>query len=408
VTRLIIRGGHVFHSRTRGLANLDIAVENGRIAELGSGFDGDEVIDATGHTILPGLIDCHVHLVMRDTDVWRTAQLPISYILFQTAVSLSATLAAGITTVRDAGGADLGVKLAIEDGLVHGPRVQIAIAMLSQTGGHGDYRLSSTVCAGPLPRLPDTPDPVVDGCDEIRRAIRALVRGGADVIKVCATGGVLSPRDDPRHAHFRDHELHAIVDEADAAGLPVMAHALGAAGIKAAVRAGVRSIEHGVYLDDEAIELMLERGTFLVPTLCAGRGVLRAAEAGAALHESSLRKQQQAIEHHQRSFQRALAAGVRIAMGTDSGVTPHGENLWELELLEQAGMSAADVMLAATQNAAELLGLHNEIGSIDIGKRADLVLVRGDGLAFAGLRERIVAVYKDGVCVAGTSPIADT
>ena len=115
---------------------------------------------------------------MRDTDVWRTAQLPISYILFQTAVSLGATLAAGITTVRDAGGADLGVKLAVEDGLVHGPRVQIAIAMLSQTGGHGDYRLSSTVCAGPLPRLPDTPDPVVDGCDEIRRTIRALVRGG--------------------------------------------------------------------------------------------------------------------------------------------------------------------------------------------------------------------------------------
>jgi imidazolonepropionase-like amidohydrolase len=404
MTTLVFSGGDVFDVRARGVSRLDIAVEDGRIAKLGRDLDGDRVIDATGHTILPGLIDCHVHLVMRNTDVWRTAQLAISYVVLETAASLGATLDAGITTVRDAGGADLGVKEAVEHGLVRGPRVQIAITMLSQTGGHADYRLPSGVCAGPLPRLPGTPAAVVDGCDEIRRTVRALVRGGADVIKICATGGVLSPRDDPRHAHFRDSELRVIVEEADAAGLPVMAHALGSAGIKAAVRAGVRSIEHGVYLDDEAVELMLEHGTFLVPTLCAGRGVLRAAEAGVALHESSLRKQRHAIEHHQRSFQRALAAGVPVAMGTDSGVTAHGENLWELELLHEAGMSPADVLLAATRNAARLLGLEEQIGAIDIGKRADLVLVRGDGLDFTRLRERIVAVYKDGVRVAGAEP----
>jgi imidazolonepropionase-like amidohydrolase len=404
MTTLVFSGGDVFESRTRGVSRLDVAVENGRIKELGRDLVGDKVIDASGHTVLPGLIDCHVHLVMSNTDVWRTAQLPISYLVFEAAAHLGATLEAGITTVRDAGGADLGVKEAVEHGLVRGPRVQISIAMLSQTGGHADYRLPSGVCAGPLARLPGTPAAVVDGCDEIRRTVRALVRGGADVIKICATGGVLSPRDDPRHAHFRDSELRVFVEEADAAGLPVMAHALGAAGIKAAVRAGVRSIEHGVYLDDEAIDLMLEHGTFLVPTLCAGRGVLRAAEAGAALHESSLRKQRHAIEHHQRSFQRALAAGVPIAMGTDSGVTAHGENLWELELLHEAGMAPADVVLAATQNAARLLGLEDEVGSIDIDKRADLVLVRGDGLDFAQLKERIVAVYKDGVRVVGAEP----
>jgi imidazolonepropionase-like amidohydrolase len=395
-SRLIVRGGRVFDPESGELYELDVAVEGGRVAELGVGLDGGDVVDAAGLTVLPGLFDCHVHVTVRDTDVWRAVQVPLSYRLYEAVVHLKATLALGITTVRDAAGADLGVKAAVQDGLITGPRMQISVTMLSQTGGHGDYSLPSGVCAGLIPQLPGTPNPVVDGPDEMRRAVRAVLRCGADVIKVAATGGVLSPRDDPRHAHFRPRELEVLVEEASAAGVPVMAHALGAAGIKAAVRAGVRSIEHGVYLDDEAIDLMLEHGTFLVPTLSAGRSVLLAGEAGASLHEESMRKQRTAIRHHEDSFRRALDAGVRIAMGTDAGVTPHGKNLWELALMVDAGMTPVQALRSATRDAAELMGLSNELGAISPGKRADLVLVKGDPFDLEDLGERIARVYKDG------------
>jgi imidazolonepropionase-like amidohydrolase len=248
---------------------------------------------------------------------------------------------------------------------------------------------------------PGRPAAVVDGPEEVRRKVRELIRAGADVIKVATTGGVLSPRDDPTHAHFAADELEVLVAEAAAAGRWVMAHAQGSAGIKNAVRAGIRSIEHGIYLDDEAIEMMLEHGTYLVPTLVAPTGVTRAAEAGAPIPEVVLRKAESVIEAHRDSFRRAVDAGVKIAMGTDSGVTPHGENLVELQLMADGGMAPGEVIRSTTAVAAELMGVDGDSGTIEPGKRADLVVVDGDPFAFDGLRERIRAVYQAGSCVSG-------
>ena len=208
-------------------------------------------------------------------------QEPFSYRFYDAIRNLDSTLRIGITTVRDAGGADLGVKTALEDGIIRGPRVQISITMLSQTGGHGDGWLPSGAQAEIFPVYPGAPGSIVDGPDEVRRKVRELVRAGAEVIKIATSGGVLSLRDRPQQPGFDVEEIEAICAEAAAAGLWVMSHAQSTVGIKNAVRAGVRSIEHGIYLDDEAIQLMLDRGAYLVPTLVAPLGVIRAAEAGA-------------------------------------------------------------------------------------------------------------------------------
>jgi imidazolonepropionase-like amidohydrolase len=204
--------------------------------------------------------------------------------------------------VRDAGFADLGVKPAVADGLIAGPRLHTT-TILSQSGGHADGWLPSGYDISPLSW--PMPSGIVSGPDEMRRRVREIV-SGADQIKVCTSGGVLSPRDDPRHGHFRDAELAVLVEEATAAGIPVMAHAQGAPGIKAAVRAGIRSIEHGIFLDDEAIEMMLERGTWLVPTLLAPQGVLDAVAAGAAIPAASVRKATEVIDIHRAAVRRAM------------------------------------------------------------------------------------------------------
>jgi imidazolonepropionase-like amidohydrolase len=298
--------------------------------------------------------------------------------------------------VRDAGGADLGVKQAVDRGLISGPRMHISLNMLSQTGGHGDGWMASGGTVELFPPYPGMPATIVDGTDEMRRKVRELIRDGADVIKVATSGGVLSPRDEPTHAHFRLAELQVLVEEATAAGISVMAHAQATRGIKNAVQAGIRSIEHGIYLDDQAIEMMLERGTYLVPTLVAPTGVLRAAEAGAQIPEASVTKAREVIEVHRDSFGRAVRAGVKIAMGTDTGVTPHGENLAELALMVEGGMTPQQVLVATTRTAAELMGLEAELGTLEPGKRADLVLVDGDPFEVATLPDRINQVWKDG------------
>jgi imidazolonepropionase-like amidohydrolase len=235
----------------------------------------------------------------------------------------------------------------------------------------------------------------------MRRKVRELIRAGADVIKVATSGGVLSPRDDPRHPHFGPDELAVLVGEAALAGRWVMAHAQSNAGIKNAVRAGIRSIEHGIYLDDEAIDMMLTHGTWHVPTLVAPMGVVKAAEAGAQIADASLRKAKEVIEIHRESFAKAAAAGVRIAMGTDSGVTAHGRNLEELELMAAGGMSPTDVLVATTRSAAELMGVEGDSGTIEPHKRADLVVVEGDPLDVTGLADRVAAVYQGGRLVSG-------
>ena len=391
----------MFDGRGTDPAPADIAIEDGRIRDIGAGLDGDERVDLAGRTVLPGLFDCHVHLVISHVDAWRLLQQPFSYQFYEAGRNMAATLAVGITSVRDAGGADLGVKRAQADGLIPGPRVQISVRMISQTGGHGDDWFASGVEVPLMATHPGAPDTIVDGPEEMRRVVRLLVRHGADVIKIATSGGVLSPRDKPTHGHFRDDELAVLASEAAAADVPIMAHAQATSGIKAAVRAGIRSIDHGIYLDDEAIEMMKERGTWLVPTLVAPRGVLDAADAGMAIPEASLAKAREVIDIHRESFRRAVEAGVRIAMGTDSGVTPHGRNLRELQLMADGGMSPAEVLVATTSSAAQLMRVDDELGTIETGKRADLVVITGDAYDLATIEDRIEAVYQDGRRVAG-------
>jgi imidazolonepropionase-like amidohydrolase len=307
------------------------------------------------------------------------------------------TLRSGITTVRDAGGADLGIKVARERGLIAGPDLIISITLLSQTGGHGDtWHICGDRIPGTIDPHPGRPHNIVDGPDEMRRRVRELIRAGADVIKVCTSGGNMSPRDDPRHSQFRDDELSVCVAEASAAGLSVMAHATSADGIKAAVRNGIRSVEHGGYLDDESINMMVESGTFLVPTLSATQGVVRAAEAGMNIPDYALAKYRDFVGVKVASFRRALEAGVKIAMGTDSGAIPHGQNLLEIHEMAQAGMPPADALIASTRVAAELLGIADDRGTIEQGKRADIVVVDGEPLDVSGMPARVRTVIQAG------------
>jgi imidazolonepropionase-like amidohydrolase len=400
MARTVFRGGQVFDGTGAALAAGDVVVENGRIVDIGVGLDGDDAVECDGKAVLPGFIDSHVHVTFSSPDFIGLLNEPFSLRFYAAMRNMKLTLDTGITTVRDAAGADLGMKVAQQRGWIPGPRLHISISLISQTGGHGDGYMA---CGAALPLLgmayPGNPSTVVDGADEMRRTVRELVRAGADVIKVATSGGVLSPQDDPRHGHFRPAELEVLVEEATAAGRFVMAHAQATDGIKNAVRAGIRSIEHGIYLDDEAISLMLERGTYLVPTLVAPRGVLEAAEAGVRFPPQILDKARMVMDTHTASITKAIAAGVRVAMGTDSAVAPHGENLRELALMVSCGMTPAEALVATTRTAAECLGIDEEFGTIEVGKRADLVVVDGDPLDVATLRHRIRGVYQDGVLV---------
>lgn len=398
MTRTLIHGGTIVDGTGATPSVGDVVFEDGRIVAVGVGLDGDEAIDATGHTVYPGLIDCHVHFMSDgDLDPLVGVYTPFSMNFYLAAERMARTLATGITTVREAGGSDLGVKTAQQRGLVAGPDMHISITILSQTGGHGD---GWEPCGAHMPGLldchPGRPHNIVDGPDEMRRKVRELIRAGADVIKVCTSGGVLSPRDDPRHGHFRDDELSVLVAEATAAGRFVMAHAQATEGIKSAIRTGIRSIEHGIYLDDEAIQMMLDHGTYLVPTLIAPMGVLEAADRGVNVPAYAIEKTKMVIETHRESIRRAIDAGVKVAMGTDSGVTPHGQNLRELEQMVACGMSPSAAIQSATRTAAQLMGIEGDRGCLEAGKRADMVIVGGAPYEFAGMRDRITHVIQHG------------
>ncbi len=405
MTRLLLHNGLVFDGSGAEPALADVLIEGDRIVSVGSGLDGDESIDCTGHLITPGLFDCHVHF-MADGDFSANthANTPFSMNFYLAAERMERTVACGITTVREAGGADLGVKTARDTGLIAGPRMQLSLTMLSQTGGHGD---SWEVCGGFLPGMmdchPGRPHNIVDGPIEMRKKVRELIRAGADVIKVATSGGVISPRSSPQHPHFGMDELEALVTEASVADRFVMAHAQATQGIKNAVKAGIRSIEHGIYLDDQAIEMMLDAGTYLVPTLIAPMGVLEAVERGVDLPQTIVDKARSVIEEHRDSVSRAIAAGVRIAMGTDSGVTPHGENLRELAEMQGLGMTPLQVLEASTRCASEMMGISDEVGTLEAGKAADLVVFSGQELDVSDLRPRVSKVVQDGKLVAGAS-----
>jgi imidazolonepropionase-like amidohydrolase len=397
--RTVFQGGKVFDGTGASLADADVVIEEGKIIEVGSGLDGDHAVDCSGKALLPGLFDCHVHLNGRYEDDELTLQhRPFSYQFFLIAENLRITLALGITTVRDAAGADLGLKKAVEDGVLIGPRMQLSVTMLSQTGGHNDEWLPSGGKSGGEVTYPGMPDGVCDGVDGCREKVREVVRAGADVIKIASSGGFFSPSDDPRHPHFAQDELDTIVATAADLEVPVMSHAHGPEGIKRAVLAGVRSVEHGTYLNEECAELMVERGTWLVPTLTAGDTTEELAKDPKLAPE--VREKFVGLGRPEFDAMRLAAeAGLKVAMGTDCPVAPHGWNLNELKHMANHGFTPEQALHAATKSAAELMGLDDRLGTLEPGKIADVVVVDGDPLDFETLKDRIEEVWKDGARV---------
>ena len=336
-------------------------------------------VDARGLTLLPGLIDCHVHLCFPpafDTDV-RMRMSPAEYLLGGVEAARK-TLDAGFTTVRDAGGTPAGFRKAIERGTIAGPRLHVAISILSQTGGHGDHLFACGARLRWVP-LPDVPDEVVDGPDEMRKRVRELLQAGADWIKLCASGGVLSPGKTIEHAQLTEEEIAVAVREAESQGRHVMAHALSYSGIKNALRAGAKTIEHGAAIDDEAVQLLLERDATLVPTLIAAIWNIRRSEAG-LLPAWVAEKARMVAGLHAQSFRKAHETGVRIAFGSDTGVGPQGTMGEEFVFMRDAGMKPLDCLRSATTIAAETLGLSGQVGTLSTGAHADIIGVRGDPL----------------------------
>jgi imidazolonepropionase-like amidohydrolase len=363
---------------------------------------GARVVDLTDATLVPGLIDCHDHLTMELTAGWEIEPVkgtPTDAAILGTVNALK-TLRAGFTTVRNVGdrdGESVSLRNAITSGLIPGPRLLTARRMLTITGGHGDWNNGfrpGLTLAGIDPAEAG----VCDSPDACRVAVRTQVKYGADLIKISATGGVLSAGDEIGARQFSDAELQAIVSEAHQLGRKVAAHAHGTEGIKAAVRAGVDSIEHGSILDDEAVRLMKERGTWLVPTLMAGEQVEMSARAG-RLPEFAVAKALQVRPKMSESFRRAVQGGVKIAFGTDSAVSPHGQNAHEFELMVAGGMTPAEALRAATSGGATLLGRERDLGAIAPGMLADLVAVPGNPLEDIAVMKHPVAVFKDGAPV---------
>jgi imidazolonepropionase-like amidohydrolase len=398
--RVVFHGGQVFDGTGAALADADVVIEDGRVVEIAPGLDGDDGVDCTGKALLPGLFDVHVHMASRyeDFDEVRVMNEPFSAAFYRVAENMRRTIECGITTVRDAAGADAGMRLAVEEGSLRGPRMQISVTMLSMTGGHNDPWLpSGATGVWGLP-YPGMPSGVCDGIDGVAAKVREVVRAGADVIKIASSGGFLSPADDPRQPNFSEAEVETIVRTAADLGRSVMSHAHGAEGIKRAVRAGVRSIDHGTFLDDEAIELMLDRGTWLVPTLTAGDTTEEIANNPQVAEP--VREKMRALGRPELdAFARAAEAGVKVAMGTDCPVAPHGTNLRELELMASQGLKPEEALVAATSSAAELMGVDEDLGTLAPGRIADVVVVDGDPFDFATLKDRIEQVWKDGVRV---------
>ncbi|HEY3280534.1 MAG TPA: amidohydrolase family protein [Gemmatimonadales bacterium] len=383
--------------------NAVILVQGDRITAVGANVQvpaGATVVDLSGWTVLPGFIDAHVHLTghtIGDGD-WQHAALveSASQRTLLGAAHAQQTLEAGFTTVRNVGAAeftDIALRNAINAGWVPGPRILGAGISFGISGGHCDGS-SGFQPASPASRG-GFETGAADGVEAVRAMVRYDVKNGADVIKICATGGVLSPTDSVGVQQYTEEEMRAVVEAARMVERRVAAHAHGTEGIKAAVRAGVTSIEHGSILDAEAVTLMKQHGTWLVPTLLAGFTVESLATAG-RLPPAIAAKALAIAPRMHASFKLAVDGGVRIALGTDAGVMRHGTNGREFGLMVKYGMTPMQAIVAGTLNGATLLGLERDIGTVAAGKRADLVAVRGDPLQNIALLERADFVMKDG------------
>ena len=404
----VLKGGRLIDGTGAGpVAGATVVIRDQRIETVTTRAVGEwppdaQIIDVTGMTILPGLIDCHDHMAMHGYDLARRWGIdePQSTRTLRTAKVLHETLAAGYTAVRDAAGLDAGFKRAIDEGLILGPRLVISLCIISPIGGIGD-RVSPSGFSCCVPNDPLLPDGVVNSLADVRPVVRRVVRAGADVIKCATTGGASSrPEHGPRDGAFNLDEMEALIEEAHALDRRVMCHALGGRGLRIAIEAGVDSIEHGCYLDEdrELISMMAERHVFYVPTLT----VYEYHRESPAPH---VRERAHALRaHHVESVGRALAAGVKVVAGTDAGGHGHPSNALEPALLVSAGMTPIQALQAATGRAAECLGLEGEIGTIEKGKWADLVFVEGDPLRDITVlqdKRRIKRVIKGGVTVRG-------
>ena len=380
--RLVLRNGSVLDVGSGDVHRADVVLEGDRIVEVGTGLDGDDAIDCDGGLLVPGFIDCHTHLCIAHTRI-DPFGLPRSVRPLSAVPVLRTLLSLGVTTVRDAWGADAGVRMAVAKGWIDGPEVLLSLRQVGTTGGIGDLWAPRT---GSLDFFedPSLPDPIFDGADGARAVVRRMVRAGADWIKVTVTGSLAIGKG-LADLELTEEEMTALVDEAQRrGGRRVMVHAHGARAAELAARAGAGSIEHGTYLDEAAVQAMAESGTWYVPTLSVTQSEPSATPEGAG-------------EAHLESMRLAIAAGVRIAMGTDNPVRPHTEVLWELRHLAAAGLGDAGALRAATIDAATLLGLADDRGEIAVGKRADLVLLRGSDLDCSSLETRIQRVFHNGV-----------
>ncbi len=384
------------------LKEMTIVVEKNKIIDVEKGYltaiAADKVIDLKAYTVMPGLIDCHVHMEndpsptsFLDQFVLNTADYA-----FMSVGIAQRELMAGFTTVRDMGGSGVNIALrnAINKGLIIGPRIYTAGVPIGTTGGHADptdgYRAD-------LMGDPNAKMGVVNGVDDCIKAVRQRYKEGSDVIKIMATAGVLSNEKDGSGAQFTDAELAAIISTAKDYGFKVAAHAHGAEGIKRAVKAGITSIEHGTYLDDEGIALMKQHGTYLVPTIIAGKSVADSAKIPGYFPPLIQPKAIAVGAKIQSTFAKAYKAGVKIAFGTDAGVYAHGKNWLEFIYMTEVGMPAIEAIQAATVSAADLIGVSDKVGSIEKDKLADIVAVDGDPTIDIKAMGKVKFVMKDGI-----------
>jgi imidazolonepropionase-like amidohydrolase len=389
-----VHAAHMLDVKTgKTLDNVLITIDGDKITAIGSGAApaGATVIDLPNATILPGLIDAHTHLTGDPNFGYQELGISIPKEALIGAKNARITLQAGFTTVRNVGASgytDVALRDAINEGMVPGPRMMVSGPPLSITGGHCDQNL--------LPyEFHATADGTADGIEHVQQKVREIIKYGADVIKICATGGVLSKGDDPRASQYTLEEMKAIVADAHRLGRKVAAHAHGAQGIAWAAEAGVDSIEHGTYIDDNGIKIMKEHGTYLVPTQYLGDW-MRENAAKIGLPPMYADKMKAVTSVSRQNLKHAFDAGVKVAFGTDAAVYPHGLNAHEFAVYVQMGMTPIQAIQTATVNAADLLGWTDRVGSLEPGKFADIVAVDGDPTKDVTLLQNPVFVMKGG------------